>query len=130
MSDFFDKLDSTIGKQKQAESDHKAAKRESEEFFSQISARLATTLETYAEKLKGRGRGLFTLLTASTYGLSLSTVTADIGLCRYTLTLTPAASNLKSFSQTMTEKTISQLPALHMINPLGRTSFLRLIWRR
>ena len=55
MSDFFDKLDSAIDKQKQAESDHKAAKQQNEEFFSQISARLAPALENYATKLKERG---------------------------------------------------------------------------
>ena len=55
MSDFFDKLDNAIGKQKQAENDHKAAKQENEEFFSQISARLSPTLEAYATKLKERG---------------------------------------------------------------------------
>lgn len=55
MSDFFDKIDNAISKQKQAEIDHKSAQQENEEFFSQISARLAPTLETYATKLKERG---------------------------------------------------------------------------
>lgn len=55
MSDFFDKLDSTIDKQKRADNDHRAAKQENEDFFSQISARLVPTLEVYAEKLKERG---------------------------------------------------------------------------
>lgn len=55
MSDFFDKLDSTIDKQKRTDSDHRATKQENEYFFSQIYARLVPTLEFYAEKLKERG---------------------------------------------------------------------------